>query len=80
MISTLQGSAILENHDPWPLLASDLQLEFIAVGGYNLLGLSFTALSVQEDVIYLTGGATLLPRKCFPSPGSPLHLRNHSER
>lgn len=80
MISTLWGSAILENDDPQPLLATDLRLGFIAVGGHNLLGLRFVAFSVQEDVIYLTGGTTFTPKKMFSSPGSPLDLRNHSER
>lgn len=36
MFSTLQGSAILENHDTEPLLAADPSLGFIAVSGYNL--------------------------------------------
>lgn len=67
-ISTLQGSAILENHDPWPLLATDLQLGFIAARGDNLLGLRLIALSVQEDVIHLTGGTTLAPEKMFSLP------------
>lgn len=40
-ISTLQGSAILENHDPQALLATDLQSGFIAVSGHNLLGPRF---------------------------------------
>lgn len=80
MISTLQGFAILENHDPQPLLATDLQLGFIAVSGHNLLGLRFVVLSVQEDVIYLTGGTTFTPKKMFSSLGSPLDVRNHSER
>ena len=80
MISTLQGSAVLENRDPWPLLATDLQLGFIAVGGHNLLGLRSVALSVQEDVIHLAGGTTFTPKKMFSPPGSPLDLRNRSER
>lgn len=79
-ISTLQGSAILENHDPQALLATDLQSGFIAVSGHNLLGPRFVALSVQEDVIYLTGGTTFTPKKMFSSPDSPLDVRNHSER
>jgi hypothetical protein len=68
MFSTLQGSAILENHDTEPLLAADPSLGFIAVSGYNLWGLRFIALGVQEDVIYLTGGQLLLPGKCFYLP------------
>lgn len=80
MISTLQGSAILENHDTGPLLAADPSLGFIAASGYNLQGLRFIALSVQEDVIYLTGRQLLLPGKCFTSPDSPLDSRNRSER
>lgn len=80
MISTLQGSAILENRDTGPLLAADPSLGFIAASGYNLQGLRFIALSVQEDVIYLTGRQLLLPGKCFTSPDSPLDSRNRSER
>lgn len=80
MISTLQGSAILENRDTGPLLAADPSLGFIAVHGYNLQGLRFIALSVQEDVIYLTGRQLLLPGKWFTSPASPLDFRNCFER
>lgn len=68
MISILQGSQILENHDPRPLLATDLWLGFLAVGGCNLPGLRFITLSVQEDVIYLTEGTTFAPKKMFSLP------------
>lgn len=68
IVSTLQGSAILQNHDPRLLLATDLWLGFVAVGDCNLLGLRFITLSVQEDVIYLPGGTTFAPKKMFPLP------------
>lgn len=43
----------------WPLVG------FRAVNGYNLPGLRFIALSVKEDVIYLTGGTVFAPKKMF---------------
>lgn len=46
MISPRQGSAMLENPDPWPSVATDLQLGFIAAGGDNSWGLRLMALGV----------------------------------
>lgn len=80
MIFVLQGSATLENHDPWPLFGTSLQLGFTAVSGDNLLGLRLIALSVWKDVIYLTGGTTLAPKKIFSLACSPLDLKTPSER
>lgn len=73
--STLQGSAILENHEPWPLRATDFQSGFTAVGGDSLPGLRRqVALIVQKDVIYLTGGTTLALKKTCSLSGSPLDV------
>lgn len=75
--STLQGSVILENHDPWPLQATDFQLGFAVVSGDGLLGLRRQrALSVQKDVIHLTGGTTLALKKMCSLSGSPLDVGN----
>lgn len=72
---TLQGSAILENHEPWPLRATDFQSGFTAVGGDSLPGLRRqVALIVQKDVIYLTGGTTLALKKTCSLSGSPLDV------
>lgn len=80
IIFTLQGSETLESHDPWPLLATGLQLGFIAVSGDNLRGLRLIALNVRKDVIYLTGGTTLAPKKMFSLSCSPSDIKTHSER
>lgn len=80
IICTLQGSETLESHDPWSLLATGLQLGFRAVSGDNLRGLRWIALSVRKDVIYLTGGATLAPKKMFSLSCSPSDIKTHSER
>lgn len=76
----LQGSVSLENRDPWPLLATSLQLGFIAINGDNLLGVRLIALSVRKDVIYLTGGTTLAPKKIFSLSCSPLDLKTPPQR
>ena len=75
IISTLQASAILENRDPRPLLATDLRLGFVAVGGCNLLGVRFITLGVQEDVIYLPKGTTFAPKKMFSLPSLPFRFK-----